>query len=40
MLPKYINDVLDRGYDVFKNNKTQWSTALNYPPTKTLLIKQ
>ena len=20
MLPKYINDVVDRGYDVFKNN--------------------
>ena len=39
MLPKYINDVVDRGYDVFKNNKTQWSTALNYPPTKEV-IKQ
>jgi hypothetical protein len=39
MLPKYINDVVDRGYDVFKNNKTQWSTALNYPPTKEI-IKQ
>jgi hypothetical protein len=21
MLPKYINDVIDRGYEVFKNNK-------------------
>ena len=27
MLPKYINDVVDRGYEVFKNNRTQWSTA-------------
>ena len=34
MLPKYINDVVDRGYEVFKNNRTQWSTALNYAPTK------
>ena len=25
MLPKYINDVVDRGYDVFKNNKTPGS---------------
>jgi hypothetical protein len=39
MLPKYINDVVDRGYDVFKNNKTQWSLASNYPPTKEI-IKQ
>jgi len=37
MLPKYLNDVVDRGYDVFKNNKTQWSTALNYAPTKTII---
>ena len=37
MLPKYINDVVDRGYDVFKNNKTQWSTALNYAPTKAII---
>jgi hypothetical protein len=37
MLPKYINDVVDRGYDVFKNNRTQWSTALNYPPTKAII---
>ena len=35
MLPKYINDVVDRGYDVFKNNKTQWSTALNYNTFKS-----
>ena len=34
MLPKYINDVLDRGYDVFKNNPT--ILADNIRPTKTI----
>ena len=37
MLPKYINDVLDRGYDVFKNNKNQWTVANNYRPTKEVI---
>ena len=37
MLPKYINDVLDRGYDVFKNNRGQLTTAKNYPPTKAII---
>tara|TARA_R110002073_G_scaffold303484_1_gene471814 strand:- start:50 stop:4417 length:4368 start_codon:yes stop_codon:yes gene_type:complete len=39
LLPKYINDVLDRGYNVFKNNSSQWTTAQNYRPTKEI-IKQ
>ena len=30
MLPKYINDVLDRGYDVFKNNRGQLTVAKKY----------
>ena len=37
MLPKYLNDVLDRGYDVFKHNKTQWTVANNYRPTKEII---
>jgi hypothetical protein len=37
MLPKYLNDVLDRGYDVFKKNAGQWTVAKNYPPTKVLI---
>ena len=37
MLPNYINDVLDRGYDVFKNNKNQWTVANNYRPTKEVI---
>ena len=37
ILPKYINDVLDRGYDVFKNNKSQWTVAQNYRPTKEVI---
>ena len=37
MLPKYINDVLDRGYETFKNNKTQ--LADNIRPTKTLITE-
>ena len=37
ILPKYINDVLDRGYDVFKNNGSQWTTAQNLKPTKNLI---
>jgi len=39
MLPKYINDVLDRGYDVFKNNRGQWTTAGNYRPTKAIITE-
>ena len=37
MLPKYMNDVVDRGYNVFKNNKGQWSVAQNYRPTKEVI---
>ena len=37
MLPKYINDVLDRGYDVFKNNRGQWTVGGNYRPTKAII---
>ena len=37
ILPKYINDVLDRGYNVFKNNKSQWTVAQNYRPTKEVI---
>jgi len=37
MLPKYLNDVLDRGYDVFKNNRGQWTVANNYRPTKAII---
>ena len=39
MLPKYINDVLDRGYDVFKNNRGQLTVAKNYPPTKAVITE-
>jgi hypothetical protein len=35
MIPKYINDVLDRGYDVFRNNPI--SIADNIRPTNTLI---
>ena len=35
MLPKYINDVLDRGYEVFKNNPIE--VAQNLKPTKELI---
>ena len=37
MLPKYLNGIVDRGYEVFKNNKMQWSTALNYAPTQRII---
>ena len=37
VLPKYITDVLDRGYNVFKNNSGQWTVAQNYRPTKQLI---
>ena len=36
-LPKYLNDVVDRGYSVFRNNAGQKTVALNYPPTKAVL---
>ena len=39
ILPKYINDVLDRGYDVFKNNRGQLTVAKNYPPTKAIITE-
>ena len=39
MLPKYLNDVLDRGYDVFKNNRGQLTVAKNYPPTKAVITE-
>ncbi len=35
MIPKYINDVLDRGYDVFRNNPI--TIADNIRPTNTLI---
>ncbi len=35
MLPKYMNDVLDRGYEVFKNNPIR--LADNYRPTKEII---
>ena len=35
MVPKYINDVLDRGYDVLRNNPI--TIADNIRPTKTLI---
>ena len=37
MLPKYINDVLDRGYDVFQKNAGQLTVAKNYPPTRAII---
>ena len=36
-LPRYLNDVVDRGYSVFRNNAGQKTVALNYPPTKAVL---
>ena len=36
-LPKYLNDIVDRGYSVFRNNRAQKTVALNYPPTKAVL---
>ena len=35
MIPKYVNDVLDRGYDVLRNNPI--TIADNIRPTKTLI---
>ena len=35
MIPQQINDILDRGYEVFKNNPA--SVADNYTPTSTLM---
>jgi len=37
ILPKYINDVLDRGYNVFKHNKGTLDVAANYRPTKEII---
>ena len=34
-----LTNVVDRGYQVFRNNKNQFTTAINYPPTKQLLKK-
>ena len=35
MVPKYINDVLDRGYEVLRNNPI--TLADNIRPTKQLI---
>ena len=35
VIPGAINDILDRGYEVFKNNPM--SVADNYPPTKAII---
>ena len=32
-----INNVIDRGYEVFKNNRAQTTVANNFPPTKAVL---
>ncbi len=37
MIPKYINDVLDRGYETFRNNPIV--LADNIRPTKTLITE-
>ena len=37
ILPKTINNVIDRGYNVFKNNQGQLEVAKNYPPTKAII---
>jgi len=37
IIPKYVNDVLDRGYNVFKNNKGSLDVAENYRPTKEII---
>jgi hypothetical protein len=39
VLPKTINNVIDRGYNVFKNNQGQTELAKNYPPTKAIIQK-
>ena len=36
-LRENINNVVDRGYNVFKNNRGQKTVAGNYPPTKDIL---
>ena len=35
VIPQQINDILDRGYETFKNNPM--SVADNYPPTKAVI---
>jgi len=37
ILPKYVNDILDRGYNVFKINKGSLDLAENYTPTKQII---
>ena len=34
-----LTNSVDRGYQVFKNNKNQFGTAINYPPTKEIIRK-
>jgi len=36
-LKQNINNVVDRGYSVFKNNRGQTTVAGNFPPTNTVL---
>ena len=38
-LEESLTNSVDRGYQVFKNNKNQFGTALNYPPTKQIIKK-
>jgi hypothetical protein len=37
IIPKYVNNVLDRGYNIFKNNKGSLDIAENYRPTKEII---
>ena len=37
VLKENLNNVVDRGYQVFKNNAGQLSVAKNFPPTKEVL---
>ena len=37
LLPKVIDDLIDRGYNVFKENKGQLTVAKNIPPVNTLI---
>ena len=37
ILTSSLNDVVDRGYDVFRNNAGQLSVAKNFPPTEAVL---
>ena len=37
VLKQSLNDVVDRGYSVFRNNAGQLNVAKNFPPTKDIL---